>query len=75
MGNKERNLDTKKSKNIKELERETMKNTKVTVTVKFEVNYEDEVSENDIDINDIIRDVDSITDIKIKTKVSKVLVN
>tara|TARA_Y100000310_G_scaffold126831_1_gene125854 strand:+ start:319 stop:546 length:228 start_codon:yes stop_codon:yes gene_type:complete len=75
MGNKERNLDTKKSKNIKELERETMKNTKVTVTVKFEVNYEDEVSENDIDINDIIRDVDSITDIKIKTKVFKVLVN
>ena len=75
MGNKERNLDTKKSKNIKELERKTMKNTKVTVTVKFEVNYEDEVSENDIDINDIIRDVDSITDIKIKTKVSKVLVN
>ncbi len=52
-----------------------MKNTKVTVTVKFEVNYEDEVSENDIDINDIIRDVDSITDIKIKTKVFKVLVN
>ena len=75
MGNKERNLDTKKSKNIKELERETMKNTKVTVTVKFEVNYEDEVSENDIDINDIIRNVDSITDIKIKTKVFEVLVN
>ena len=75
MGNKERNLDTKKSKNIKELERETMKNTKVTVTVKFEVNYENEVSENDIDINDIIRNVDSITDIKIKTKVFEVLVN
>lgn len=42
--------------------------TKVTVTVKFEVNYNGKVSENDIDINDIIRDVDAIKDIKVKTK-------
>ena len=41
--------------------------TKGTVTVKFEVNYNGKVSENDIDINDIIRDVDAIKDIKVKT--------
>ena len=42
--------------------------TKVTVTVKFEVNYNGKVSENHIEINDIIRDVDAIKDIKVKTK-------
>ena len=45
-----------------------MKNTKVTVTVKFEMEYDGKVTENDIDINDIIRDTDAIKDIKVKTK-------
>ena len=45
-----------------------MKNTKVTVTVKFEMEYDGKVTENEIDINDIIRDTDAIKDIKIKTK-------
>ena len=45
-----------------------MKETKVTVTVKFEVNYDGKVSEDDIDLSDIIRDVDAIKDIKVKTK-------
>jgi hypothetical protein len=53
------------------------KNTKVTVTVSYEVEYDGKVSEDDIDINDIIilavrrlilRDEDAIKDIKIKTK-------
>jgi len=45
-----------------------MKNTKVTVTVSYEVEYDGKVSESEIDINDVIRDTDAITDIKIKTK-------
>ena len=45
-----------------------MKNTKVTVTVKFEMEYDGKVTEEDIDINDLIRDADTIKDIKIKTK-------
>ena len=45
-----------------------MKNTKVTVTVKFEMEYDGKVTEDDIDINDIISDADTIKDIKIKTK-------
>ena len=45
-----------------------MKNTRVTVTVSFEVEYDGKVTEDDIDINDIIRDEDAIKDIKIKTK-------
>ena len=49
-----------------------MKNTKVTVTVSFEVEYDGKVTEDDIDINDIIRDEDAIKDIKIKTKSVKV---
>jgi len=42
--------------------------TRVTVTVKFEIEYDGEVTEDDIDINDIIRDTDAIKDIKVKTK-------
>jgi len=42
--------------------------TKITVTVKYEVDYDGKVSEDEIDINDIIRDIDTIKDIKIKTK-------
>lgn len=49
-----------------------MKNTKVTVTVSFEVEYDGKVTEDDIDITDIIRDEDAIKDIKIKTKSVKV---
>lgn len=49
-----------------------MENTKVTVTVSFEVEYDGKVTEDDIDINDIIRDEDAIKDIKIKTKSVKV---
>jgi len=45
-----------------------MKNTKVTVTVKFEMEYDGKVTEDDIDINDIIQDVDAIKDIQVKTK-------
>jgi len=45
-----------------------MKNTKVTVTVSYEVEYDGKVTESDIDINDVIRDTDAIKDIKIKTK-------
>jgi len=48
-----------------------MQNTKVTVTVKFEIEYDGEVTEDDIDINDIISDIDTIKDIKIKTKAVK----
>ena len=48
-----------------------MQNTKVTVTVKFEIEYDGEVTEDDIDINDIISDIDTIKDIKFKTKAVK----
>ena len=42
--------------------------TRVTVTVKYEMDYDGKVSEDDIDINDVIRDTDTIKDIKVKTK-------
>ena len=45
-----------------------MENTKVTVTVSYEVEYDGKVSESEIDINDVIRDADAITGIKVKTK-------
>ena len=48
-----------------------MKNTKVTVTVTYEMEYNGKVTEDNIDINDIIRDTDAIKDIKIKTKAVK----
>ena len=44
------------------------KNTRITITVCYEVEYDGKVTEDDIDINDIIRDEDAIKDIKIKTK-------
>jgi len=44
-----------------------MENTKVKVTVIYEMEYDGKVSESDIDINDVIRDQDAIKDIKIKT--------
>jgi|TARA_R110000824_G_C14840384_1_gene638919 hypothetical protein len=42
--------------------------TRVTVTVKYEMEYDGKVTEDDMDINDVIRDTDSIKDIKVKTK-------
>ena len=42
--------------------------TRVTVTVKYEMDYDGKVSEDDIDINDVIKDTDAIKDIKVKTK-------
>jgi len=42
--------------------------TKVTVTVTYETEYDGKVTEDDIDINDVIQDTDAITDINIKTK-------
>ena len=44
-----------------------MRNTKVTVTVTYEMEYFGKVNEDEIDINDIIRDTDAIKDIKVKT--------
>ena len=49
-----------------------MKNTKVTVTVKYEMIVDGIVSSDTIlattDITDVIRDINAIRDIKIKTK-------
>ena len=42
--------------------------TRVTVTVKYEMEYDGKVTEDDIDINDVISDTDTIKDIKVKTK-------
>ena len=42
--------------------------TRVTVTVKYEIEYDGKVTEDDIDINDVIKDTDAIKDIKVKTK-------
>ena len=42
--------------------------TRVTVTVKYEMEYDGKVTEDDIDINDVINDIDAIKDIKVKTK-------
>ena len=42
--------------------------TRVTVTVTYEMEYDGKVTEADIELNDIIEDVDSIKDIKVKTK-------
>ena len=46
-------------------------NTMVTVTVSYEIEYDGKVTEDDVDINDIIRDTDAIKDIKVKTKAVK----
>ena len=44
-----------------------MENTTVKVTVTYEIEYDGKVTEDDIDINDVIRDQDAIKDIKVKT--------
>ena len=42
----------------------------VTLKVEYKVEYPDGVNEGDLDLNDILRDLDSITklDLKIETK-------
>ena len=45
---------------------ETAGNTKVTVTVKYETFYRSGVSEDEIDIADLIRDATTIKDIDVK---------
>ena len=42
--------------------------TRVTVTITYEMEYDGKITEDDVDINDITRDFDTIKDIKIKTK-------
>lgn len=44
-----------------------MNNTMVTVTVEYAMEYDGEVTEEDIDLNDIIKDSNAITNIKVKT--------
>ena len=48
-----------------------MANMMVTITVTYETEYDGKVTEDDIDINDVIRDTDAIKNIKIKTKAVK----
>ena len=48
-----------------------MKNTKVTVTVKYEMVVDGIVPADTIDITDVIRDINAIRDIKIKTNAVK----
>ena len=48
-----------------------MKNTKVTVIVKYEMVVDGDVPADDIDIKDVIRDINAIRDIKVKTTITK----
>jgi len=48
-----------------------MKNTKVIVTVKYEMVVDGIVPADDIDIKDVIRDINAIRDIKVKTTITK----
>jgi hypothetical protein len=48
-----------------------MKNTKVIVTVKYEMVVDGIVEADDIDIKDVIRDINAIRDIQVKTKTTK----
>ena len=45
-----------------------MKKTKVRVKVVYEVEYEGKVTEEDIDLNDVLRDVDAIKEIDVNIK-------
>ena len=47
-------------------------NTQFKVTVSYFMEYDGKVTEDDIDINDIITDTEAITDIKVKTKTYEV---
>ena len=46
-------------------------NTQFKVTVSYFMEYDGKVTEDDIDINDVIRDTDTIKDIKVNTKAVK----
>ena len=43
-----------------------MDNTKVRVKVVYEVEYEGKVTEEEVDLNDVLRDVDAIKKIDVK---------
>lgn len=45
-----------------------MENTVVRVTVTYKVEYYGKLTEDDIDINEVIRDQNAIKDIKVKTR-------
>ena len=45
-----------------------MKKTKVRVKVVYEVEYEGEVTEDEIDLNDVLRDMDAIKEIDVDIK-------
>ena len=45
-----------------------MDNTKVRVKVVYEVEYEGKVTEEDIDLNDVLKDVDAIKEIDVNIK-------
>ena len=45
-----------------------MDKTKVQVKVVYEVEYEGKVTEEDIDLNDVLRDVDAIKEIDVNIK-------
>ena len=46
-------------------------NTKVTVIVRYAMDYDGEVGESDIDIQDIIHDPDAIKNVTVRTKAIK----
>lgn len=45
-----------------------MDKTKVQVKVVYEVEYEGKVTEEDIDLNDVLKDVDAIKEIDVNIK-------
>ena len=45
-----------------------MRKTKVQVKVVYEVEYEGKVTEEDIDLNDVLRDMDAIKEIDVDIK-------
>jgi len=45
-----------------------MRETKVRVKVVYEVEYEGKVTEDEIDLNDILRDMDAIKEIDVDIK-------
>jgi len=48
--------------------RRAMRKTKVRVKVVYEVEYEGKVTEDEIDLNDILRDMDAIKEIDVDIK-------
>ena len=45
-----------------------MRKTKVRVKVVYEVEYEGKVTEDDIDLNDVLKDMDAIKEIDVNIK-------